>query len=254
MVRSQERLAASFAGMAPSFTWQRLRLAPRISADHSTRTRSLLFMTLAAAAATACGSTEVIVPENGFTSLNLALIPSRGGALSTKSTHPWTFRQVNALLDDLGIGVTARNPHAAQSKGEMLAAAAAAGVDGFSSLVAETLSCSKLDGGLGYEGGNPNVNCGLCIACLVRRGAFIGSGITDPTEYLIDRITPNARDKLIAARTSDIWAIRSWGEKTPTVDDLMVAAPWPPGTDYDAHLGVVMRGRAELLGALDAAL
>lgn len=254
VVRSQERLAASLAGMAPSFTWQRLRLAPRISADHSTRTRSLLFMTLAAAAATACGSTEVIVPENGFTSLNLALIPSRGGALSTKSTHPWTFRQVNALLDDLGIGVTARNPHAAQSKGEMLAAAAAAGVDGFSSLVAETLSCSKLDGGLGYEGGNPNVNCGLCIACLVRRGAFIGSGITDPTEYLIDRVTPNARDKLIAARTSDIWAIRSWGEKTPTVDDLMVAAPWPPGTDYDAHLGVVMRGRAELLGALDAAL
>ncbi|GAA3112801.1 hypothetical protein JOF29_002811 [Kribbella aluminosa] len=254
VVRSQERLANSLTGLASSFTWQRLRLAPRISADHSTRTRSLMFMALATAAATARGSSEVVIPENGFTSLNLPLIPSRGGALSTKSTHPWTFLQVNTLLAELGIAVTARNPHAAQSKGEMLAAAAGVGLDGFSDLITDTLSCSKLDGGLGYEGGSPNVNCGLCIACLVRRGAFLGAGIPDPTEYLLDRVTARGRKKLLNARASDIWAVRSWGEKTPTVDDLIAAAPWPPGTDYDAHLNVVAKGRAELLGALDATI
>lgn len=254
VVRSQDQLAASLTGLASTFTWQRLRLAPRISTDHSTRTRSLMFIALATAAATSCGASEVIVPENGFTSLNLALIPSRGGALSTKSTHPWTFLQANTLLGELDTGVTARNPHATQSKGEMLGAAAAVGLDGFSNLIAETLSCSKLDGGLGYEGGSPNVNCGLCIACLVRRGAFVGAGLPDPTEYLLDRVTTRGREKLLKARATDVWAVRSWGEKTPTVDDLMVAAPWPPGTDYDAQLAVVMKGRAELLGALDEAL
>jgi len=213
-----------------------------------------MFMALAVAAATAADAKSVIVPENGFTSLNLALLPSRGGALSTKSTHPWTFSQVNTLMSELGIGVDLSNPHHSQSKGEMLAAARSKGIGGFSGLVAETLSCSKLDGGLGYEGGSPNVNCGLCIACLVRRGAFIGAGMADPTEYLLDRVSARGRAKLLAARATDVWAVRTWGERKPTVDDLMSAAPWPPGSDYEASLAVVTKGRAELLGALDAVL
>jgi len=98
------------------------------------------------------------------------------------------------------------------------------------------------------------VNCGLCIACLVRRGAFIGAGLTDTTDYLLDRVTPAARIKLINARHADIWAIQTWGTRVPTIDDLVVSAPWPPGTDYDATLAVVKAGRTELLEALDAAL
>lgn len=254
VVRSQESLATSLAGLAATFAWQRIRFAPRKSVDHSTRTRSFMFMALATAAATATGAKRVIVPENGFTSLNLALLPSRAGALSTKSTHPWTFLQVNKLMSELGIGVDLSNPHLSESKGEMLAAARSRSIDGFSGLVAETLSCSKLDGGLGYEGGSPNVNCGLCIACLVRRGAFIGADMADPTEYLVDRVSTRGRAKLLAARATDVWAVRTWGEHQPTVDDLMSAAPWPPGTDYEASLAVVMKGRTELLGALDAAL
>jgi hypothetical protein len=254
IIRSQESLATTLAEFAPNFSWQRIRFAPRKSVDNSTRTRSLMFMALAAAAATAAGAKRVIVPEKGFTSLNVALLPSRGGALSTKSTHPWTFLQVNTLMSELGVGVHLSNPHHSQSKGELLAAARSKGIAGFSSLIAETLSCSKLDGGLGYEGGSPNVNCGLCIACLVRRGAFIGAGVDDPTEYLLDRVTARGRAKLLAARATDIWAVKTWGEHQPTVDDLMSAAPWPPGTDYDANLAVVMKGRAELLGALDAAI
>jgi hypothetical protein len=254
VVRSQESLATSLATIDPSFTWQRFRFAPRKSLDHSTRTRSFMFMALAAAAATAAGTQRVIVPENGFTSLNLALLPSRGGALSTKSTHPWTFLQVNTLMAELGVGVDFTNPHHQQSKGEMLAAATSVGLSGFTGLVSETLSCSKLDGGLGYEGGSPNVNCGLCIACLVRRGAFFGAGVSDPTEYLLDRVSVRGRAKLLTARATDVWAVRTWSERQPTVDDLICAAPWPAGTDYEACLAVVMKGRTELLGALDVAL
>lgn len=211
-------------------------------------------MSLAVAVASAASAKRVVVPENGFTSLNLPPLPSRGGALSTKSTHPWTFQQMNALLGDLGIGVRLENPHVMQTKGEMLSAANDAGVRGFLDMAVQTLSCSKLDGGLGYEGGNPNINCGLCIACLVRRGAFIGANIPDRTEYLLDRVTTSGREKLVKARHWDVWAVQSWGTRKPQIDDLMVSAPWPPGTDYDAMLDVVVRGRNELLVALDAAL
>lgn len=257
VVRAQELLASALQKWNPSFTWQRLRLAPRVNNDNSTRTRSLLFMALAIAAATASSAARVIVPENGFTSLNLAMLPSRGGALSTKSTHPWTFGEINALIEELGLIVALENPYGTVTKGTLLRTAYnAAGKRGDTmlSMAAETISCSKLDGGLGYAGGSPNVNCGLCIACLVRRGAFIGAGLTDTTDYLLDRVTPAARTKLINARHADIWAIQTWGTHVPTIDDLMVSAPWPPGTDYGAMLAVVKAGRAELLEALDAAL
>jgi 7-cyano-7-deazaguanine synthase in queuosine biosynthesis len=254
IARSQDLLARSMKDVAHDFAWQRIRLAPAKSSDNSTRTRSLLFMSLAVAAASAASATRVAVPENGFTSLNVPLLPSRGGALSTKSTHPWTFRQMNALLEDLGIDVRLENPHAMQTKGEMLNVAHEAGVSGFLDMAGHTLSCSKLDGGLGYEGGNPNLNCGLCIACLVRRGAFLGAGVSDRTEYLLDQVTASGRDKLVRARHWDIWAVQTWRTRRPQIDDLMVSGSWPPGTDYDAMLDVVVRGRNELLEALDAAL
>lgn len=257
VVRSQEVLAAALGEWDSSFTWRRVRLAPKVTHDNSTRTRSLLFMALAAAAATAASASRVIVPENGFTSINLPMLPSRGGALSTKSTHPWTFGQVNALLEELAIDVALKNPYGTATKGAMLRGAydaAGAGGDDVLKMASETISCSKLDGGLGYTGGSPNVNCGLCIACLVRRGAFIGAGLEDGSDYLLDRVTVDARSKLIEARHADIWAVQSWGARQPTIDDLMVSAPWPSGTDYDAMLSVVLAGRTELLAALDAAL
>ncbi len=160
----------------------------------------------------------------------------------------------NSLLEELSIPVVAENPYAMQTKSAMLCTAYEAGGRDLLDMTTETISCSKMDGGLGYKGGSPNVNCGLCIACLVRRGAFIGAGLTDGTDYLLDRVTPDARAKLIKARHADIWAVQSWGAREPTVDDLMVSAPWPPGTAYEQLLDVVLAGRSELLGALDAAL
>lgn len=254
VVRSQETLAGSLLEWDASFAWQRVRLAPKLSSDSSTRTRSLLFMALAVAAATATSASRVVVPENGFTSLNLPMLPSRGGALSTKSTHPWTFGQANALLEELAVPVILENPYANKTKGAMLRAAYEAGGEETLDMASESISCSKLDGGLGYKGGNPNLNCGLCVACLVRRGAFIGAGLTDGTEYLIDRVAPDARAKLVEARHGDIWAVQSWGAREPSVDDLIASAPWPAGTDYEEMLRVVMAGRSELLEAADAAL
>ncbi|MDI9895678.1 queuosine biosynthesis protein queC [Rhodococcus sp. IEGM 1381] len=254
IVHAQDELNTALRQWDPTFAWKRVRIAPKTTRENSTRTRSLMFMTLATAAATAISASRVTVPENGFTSLNPPMLPSRGGALSTKSTHPWTFQQANGILQDLTIPVTLVNPYAMSTKSAMLRAAVDNRGDKVLALASQTISCSKLDGGLGYEGGSPNVNCGLCIACLVRKGAFLGAGLPDATDYLLDRITPAARAKLIDARHADIWAVRTWAMRDPVVDDLIVSAPWPPGTDYDAMLAMVNAGRIELMEALDASL
>lgn len=249
IAKSQNDMTSALKAVEPDFAWARVKFAPRKSVENSTRTRSLLFMALAVAAATGTSADRVVVPENGFTSLNPPLIPSRGGALSTKSTHPWTFTQTNCLMEELGIMVRLANPHALETKGQMLTRASATGHPGFMGLVAQSISCSKMDGAR-YKGGNPNLNCGLCIACLVRRGAFVGAGLTDPTTYVIDTLAPTVRAELVERRRSDVWAVESWSTREPTVDDLMVSAPWPTGADYDTMLDVVNRGRTELLGAL----
>ncbi|WP_154793244.1 hypothetical protein [Occultella kanbiaonis] len=253
VAKSQSDMAAALQRVEPSFAWSRVKFAPRKSEESSTRTRSWLFMALAVAAATGSNAGEVIVPENGFTSLNPPLVPSRGGALSTKSTHPWTFTQGNLLMDELGVGVRLMNPHALDTKGQMLARAAATGIPGFDDMVRNSTSCGKMDGGR-YKGGNPNLNCGLCIACLVRRGAFFGADRLDPTEYVIDRLARNARAELLERRRSDVWAIEAWATRETTVEDLMASAPWPRGTDYETMVDMVRRGRTELLGALSIAL
>lgn len=116
-------------------------------AEPSSRSRSLMFFSLGIAAAFSAGSTTLIVPENGYTSINLPLRPNRGGALSTRSTHPETLHRVAHLLDALDIKVTISNPFEWTTKGEMMAKIAAAPPpQGWTDAAALTLSCSKLDG------------------------------------------------------------------------------------------------------------
>jgi len=244
---AQKQVRAWLTGQVKEFSWYSHELREAVGkVENTTRTRSLLFMTMAIAAATGCGADRVVVPENGFTSMSLPLVPSRGGALSTKSTHPHTFDQLNALVADAGIGVLVENPYIGLTKGEFLAKAASGAPGTFLDATKDTLSCAKLDSGR-FAKGSPNLNCGLCYACIVRRGAYLGAGLTDPTEYLLDRLTGDGRRALIEKRRDDIWAITySARQPAPTIDDLIATASWPETTDLDAILDLVHRGRQEL--------
>jgi len=213
--------------------------------EPSSRSRSFLFLSLAVAAADAVGATRVEVPENGFTSLNPPLASNRGGALSTRSTHPTTIHRFNGLLEGLGIVARIGDPFSDLTKGEFLARAAAVAGDAFPQGAAETLSCGKLDGAR-YRGGDANKHCGLCFPCIVRRGAFLGAGVPDRTAYLIDQLHGDAREKLLANRADDVAAVQ-WAVEHG-IDDvaLLAAGPYPPGFDFDAALDLCDRGLAEL--------
>lgn len=213
--------------------------------ESSSRSRSLLFMALGVAIASSRQATTLFVPENGFTSLNLPLHPNRAGALSTRSTHPETFYRVNALLDTLGLAVSVTNPFADYTKGEEMRLVAdshpPAGWERTSSL---TVSCSKLDGAR-IKGGNSTLNCGLCYACVTRRGAFIAAEVDDTTIYLSDSLTGKARDELLERRYSDRAAI-SYASAQGIDDDAIDAGTWPPDADLDVVSDLARRGLAEL--------
>ena len=138
-------LSRSFA---PPPSYSRFALSQsRSRAEPSSRSRSLMFFSLGIAAAASSGSTALIVPENGYTSINLPLRPNRGGALSTRSTHPYTFHQLAQILDALAIKVMVSNPFEWMTKGEMMTRVAASSPPwDWADTAALTLSCSKLDG------------------------------------------------------------------------------------------------------------
>lgn len=229
-------------------TYRQVRIAEAAGKrEESTRSRSLLFFALAAAVATASGCDRVEVPENGFTSLNPSLGNNRGGVLSTRSTHPWTIAQVQRVLETLGIGVRLHNPYELMTKGELVALAAENPV--FGAGVPLTLSCGKMDGRL-YHGGNPNYNCGLCVACLTRRGSLLTAGVEDATPYLMNTVTADSMPYLLQRRAADILAVRTGAERDVDEFALLAQGPFPEDYDLARAVDVCKRGIAELERAL----
>lgn len=215
--------------------------------ESSTRSRCLLFFALASGIASANGTRIVEVPENGFTSLNPALGNNRGGVLSTRSTHPWTIHQFQRILEKLDIDVLMRNPYETLTKGELVARAnrSIPIADG----VPMTLSCGKLDGHF-YKGGNPNHHCGLCVACLTRRGAILASGVRDDTPYLFETLDAGQRSRLLGRRDADVRAVRAAVARDVDEFTLLAQGPYPEDYDLASAAELCRRGIAELARAL----
>lgn len=235
-------------GQPLNFTMVRVGLSSG-KVDHSMRSRSFLFMALATAMAGARGATTVEVPENGFTSLNPPLGPERGGALSTRSTHPMTIARFNSLVSEIGLGVTVSNPYAIITKGELVALANGRLPETFAAGAAKTFSCAKLNGQT-FLGGSAYAQCGLCFACAVRRAAFRQANVPDATEYLTERLAGPALAALRAKRAGDINALELAIERGFDEIGLLSLAPFPPGFDFDGALDLCNRGFSELAAQL----
>ena len=235
-------LGQSFAP-APSYT--RVQLAQAIRRrEPSSRSRAFMFLSLGVAVASSLGSRSLIIPENGYTGINLPLRPNRGGALSTRSTHPETFRRVAEILTALNIDVIVTNPFEWMTKGEMMQSIRGLRPpSGWQETAAATLSCSKLGGN--WFGGSPNLNCGLCVPCMVRRATFIKAEVPDKTQYLCHAISGTHLAELIDARRGDIEAVR-YAIEAGADADAIDSGTWPPDYDLDRVEGLVQRGLDEL--------
>lgn len=220
------------------------------ASEITTRGRSILFLALGAAVADGLGAQRLVVPENGLISLNVPLTNSRLGSLSTRTTHPYLMSLFRDLLSAIGVDVGVDLPYRFLTKGEMLVGCASPPLVG-SGLTA-TISCSH-PGAARFAGMSPNVHCGYCVPCLIRRAAAASSEVPDPTVYA----TEDLSQPLPGDRGSDLRAMRMaldrYEKVPPTLADVLVPGPLP-GSDEElaAYLDVFRRGLDEVRSLLNA--
>lgn len=151
---------------------------PPCPSERSQRARSIVFLAFGVLAAscleiTRSGvSVDLLVPENGFISQNVPLTPLRTGSLSTRTTHPFYFHQLQKVLDAAGLLATITNPYEFKTKGEMLRDCRDQAL--LDQLAWNSTSCSRYSR-YGYR------HCGRCVPCQVRRGAVVAWGNADRT-------------------------------------------------------------------------
>jgi 7-cyano-7-deazaguanine synthase in queuosine biosynthesis len=219
---------------------------PGDASETTTRGRSLLFIGLGLVVASAAGATRLIVPENGFISLNVPLTNSRLGSFSTRTTHPHFINLVRQLVAAVNIPVHLQLPYRFQTKGEMVAACANQAV--LARGVPSTMSCSHPESNR-FRAHDPTAHCGRCVPCIIRRAAL--AGVTDTTKYVhADLAVP-----LAGKSGSDLRAIKlalnRYQHAPPGVAEVLAAGPLP-GTDDEraAYVEVFRRGVAEVRSLL----
>ena len=160
---------------------------PRVAPETTLRSRSLVFMALGIYAARSYGpDVPLYAPENGVIALNVPLTPSRVGACSTRTMHPFFLNSLRAVLSRLGIANSIINPLDFKTKGECLAQCLDLSL--LEKLAKSSVSCSHATR---RQHWNPTRrttanNCGYCVPCLFRRASMHAIGKDDGNHYGLD--------------------------------------------------------------------
>jgi hypothetical protein len=232
---------------------------PTSEGEDSTRARSIIFFAYAALVASSLASQRLLkdkipiyVPENGFISLNLPLTPLRIGTLSTKTTHPIYLNGLQMIWDAVGINAELISPfdYRFRTKGEILDQCL--NKDLLSELIGRSTSC-------GRYGVYNHTHCGRCVPCLVRRAAFLRSGLADTTElssykgvrgpYVFKNLAAAAKEKsAVDIRAAGLACLQV---ETEGVERFIGGGlAFASREDRPKFVGVVERGLAEIQALL----
>lgn len=208
------------------------------SREPSTRARSMAFygMGVLASSLISGSSVDLIVPENGFISVNPPLMPGRISSLSTRTTHPRFIALLQQLLQAVGVGVQLVLPYRFKTKGEVLTECQDQGL--LTVYAADTTSCGR------YRTYN-RTHCGRCVPCMVRKAAFLRwNRAADTTTYrhkTLEGAGKTAADDPMAVASAVLWA-RNRG-----IDSFLGATlSFATGSEVAAYRGVLERGLGEL--------
>lgn len=222
--------------------------------EDTQRARSFLFLVLGIAIANSIGeNVPLIVPENGFISLNIPLTPTRLGTYSTKTTHPYFIFRFMDILKEIGINNEIVNPYQFHTKGEMLAECVKIEKDIITKLSNESVSCSKPNH---YKRWRPKdidftdirEHCGHCVPCIIRRAAMKKAGIDSSKDYTYDvKQLKNIHNK---GKGADLHAFKIGIEKYITQNKLsifeLLKSGALPEKDIKRYLDIAKRGYIEV--------
>jgi 7-cyano-7-deazaguanine synthase in queuosine biosynthesis len=190
------------------------------------RSRSVLYLALGLAAAAAFGpETPVVIPENGWVSLNPPLTLGRLGSYSTRTTHPDFLERLASLWRQTGLAHPLCNPYQGLSKGELLQGCL--NPELLKTWGPRTVSCARPV--VSRWQGRPMGACGYCYPCLLRRAALNRLGLDDGADYGLDVLVA---EEMLRHRVKGrdlralLLALKTW-EATPAE---MEARLWLGGT------------------------
>lgn len=155
--------------------------------EETQRTRSFMFLTIAALAARRRGKSElVMIAENGQMAIHLPLSLSRIGAFSTHTAHPEFVHEVgNYFTNLLGFPIEITNPYLYKTKAETISKL----VKFHPKAVEISVSCWR-----GSRLSKDYNHCGDCVPCLIRRISTEYGGLNIP-EFARDLLNEDL-DKL----------------------------------------------------------
>lgn len=218
--------------------------------ENTTRGRSFLFLALGAMAGSGLGTSfKLRIPENGFIALNVPLDPTRLGASTTRTTHPFYLHRWNDLLNIVGIPGLVENRYQSKTKGEMITGCARPEV--LKRFLSLSLSCAHPSTSRFNE--VRHAHCGVCVPCLIRRAAIEEARLDggDPTGYRHADLRATAFDSM-KAEGEQIRGYQYAIERLQACPDLariLIHKPGPLAEDIerlDELAGVYSRGMAEV--------
>lgn len=137
--------------------------------ESSQRSRTLMFVGVAALVAHAGGSNKVYLNENGIMAIHVPLTAARIGSLSTHTASPPIVARMQALANAmLGDGIEIRNNLVDRTKPDVVGAAVSLG---HGDNMQHTVSCWQI--------GRTRTHCGICAPCIMRRISCETHGIAD---------------------------------------------------------------------------
>jgi 7-cyano-7-deazaguanine synthase in queuosine biosynthesis len=216
--------------------------------ENTTRARSFLFIGAGLAVASAFGEdVPLCIPENGFIGINVPLVASRSGSLSTRTTHPHFIARLGDALAELGIANPLENPFRLMTKGEALAASANPQL--IAAMLSNAISCAHPEDARWER--QPPSSCGYCFPCLIRRASLHRLGLDDANGYRRDAL---GDDDLLAEesdRGASLRALVRGLARSPRPTDVLRNGS-VPAVDAAAFAEVNQRGREELAVWLQA--
>lgn len=152
----------------------------KLTGEEETTTRSRSFMFFSHAIGLAPDGSKVIIPENGFISLNIPLYASRNGSSSTRTTHPYYMKLFQKLLHEIEIDVLLENPYQFKTKGQMIKECKNRVF--LKKNIINTMSCSHPTNSRWEKYSEP-IHCGYCLPCTIRRASIKAGFDKDSTVY-----------------------------------------------------------------------
>ena len=134
--------------------------------EYSQRTRSFLYLSLAAAVADCLGLERIKVFENGIVSLNIPILGQTVGTRLTRTTHPKFLKLTRELFETVfNRPLMIDAPFLFLTKGEVAAKLAEVGQ---ADLIEASTSCSHT-----FLSTHAEPHCGICSQCIDRRLAIM---------------------------------------------------------------------------------